>query len=145
MNKLPQHNMRYGGIYAYLAEALGATGAISAGLSVMQEAIGRSEQDEERWHIAEFLRIKGELFRLQNGPSAVEAAEESFQQSLDWARRQGVLSWELRAAMSLARLHVKQMRTTEARNLVASTLARFKEGFETADLVAARNFVDQSS
>jgi predicted ATPase/DNA-binding winged helix-turn-helix (wHTH) protein len=145
MNKLPQHNMRYGGIYAYLAEALGATGAISAGLSVMQEAIGRSEQDEERWHIAEFLRIKGELFRLQNGPSAVEAAEESFQHSLDWARRQGVLSWELRAAMSLARLHVKQMRTTEARNLVASTLARFKEGFETADLVAARNFVDQSS
>ena len=82
---------------------------------------------------------------MQNGPSAVEAAEESFQQSLDWARRQGVLSWELRAAMSLARLHVKQMRTTEARDLVASTLARFKEGFETADLVTARNFVDQSS
>ena len=143
MNKLPQHNMRYGGTYAYLAEAMGATRDISGGLSVIQEAIGRSEQDEERWHIAEFLRIKGELFRLKNGPSAVEAAEESFQQSLDWARRQGVLSWELRAAISLARLRMKQKRTTEARDLVASTLARFEEGFETADLVAAKNLVDR--
>ena len=143
MNQVPQHNMRYGGCYAYLAEALGATGQISAALSVIQEAIGRCEQDEERWHIAEFLRIRGELFRLQRGPSAVAAAEESFLQSLDWARRQGVLSWELRAAKSLARLRVEQMRTVEARELVASTLARFNEGFETTDLVSAKRFVEQ--
>ena len=45
--------------------------------------------------------------------------------------------------MSLARLRVKQMRTTEARDLVAFTLARFEEGFETADLMAARNFVNR--
>lgn len=45
--------------------------------------------------------------------------------------------------MSLARLHVKQMRATGARDLVASTLALFKESFATADLVAAKNFVDQ--
>jgi predicted ATPase len=142
MNRLPQHHMRYGGVYAYLAEALGATGEISNGLSVIQEAIGRCEQDDERWHMAEFLRIKGELFRLQNGPSAVEAAEDSFHQALDWARRQSVLSWELRAAMSLARLRLSQMRTAEARDLVAPTLARFEEGFETADLIAAKAFVD---
>jgi predicted ATPase/DNA-binding winged helix-turn-helix (wHTH) protein len=145
MNKVPQHHMRYGGSYAYLAEALGATGQISSGLSVIQEAIGRCEQDDERWHMAEFLRIRGELFRLQRGPSAIEAAEESFHQSLDWARRQGALSWELRAAMSLARLCVEQMRTAEARDLVASTLARFREGFETTDLETARKFLDRLS
>lgn len=145
MNKLPQHHMRYGGAYAYLAEALGATGNISDGLSVIQEAIGRCEQDEERWHMAEFLRVRGELFRLQNGPSAIDAAEESFFRSLHWARRQSVLSWELRAAMSLARLRMKQMRTAEARDLVASILARFNEGFETADLITAKNLVDQLS
>ena len=78
-------------------------------------------------------------------PTAVEAAEESFQQSLDWARRQGVLSWELRAAMSLARLRLTQMQTAEARDLVASTLARFREGFATADLMTAKDFVDQLS
>jgi predicted ATPase/DNA-binding winged helix-turn-helix (wHTH) protein len=142
MNRLPQHHMRYGGSYAYLAEALGATGQISAGLSVIQEVLGRCEQDEERWHIAEYLRIRGELFRLQRGPTAVEAAEESFLQSLEWARRQGVLSWELRGAMSLARLRVEQMRTAEAHQLVSSTLARFAEGFGTADLAMARKFVD---
>lgn len=143
INKLPQHHMRYGGCYAYLAEALGATGQISSGLSVIQEALGRCEQDEERWHIAEFLRIRGELFRLQRGSSAIEAAEESFLQSLEWARRQGVLSWELRAAMSLARLRVEQRRAAEARDLVTSTLARFREGFETSDLLTAKRFVDQ--
>ena len=145
MNKIPQHNMRYGGSYAYLAEALGATGQISSGLSVIQEAIGRCEQDEERWHIAEFLRIRGELFRLQRGPSAIEAAEESFLQSLEWACRQGVPSWELRAAMSLARLRVEQGRTAAARDLVASQLSRFREGFETIDLIGAKKFVDQLS
>ena len=145
INRIPQHNMRYGGCYAYLAEALGATGQISSGLSVIQEAIGRSEQNEERWHVAEFLRMRGELFLLQRGPSALEAAEESFQESLRWARQQGVLSWELRAAMSLGRLRVDQRRTAEAHELVASTMARFREGFETADLVTARQFVDQLS
>jgi predicted ATPase len=145
IGKLPQHNMRYGGTYAYLAEALGATGDVSGGLAVIQEAIGRCDQADERWHLAEFLRIKGELFRLQKGPSALEAAEESFQQALDWARRQSVLSWELRAAMSLARLRLAQTRRAEARELVASTLARFSEGFETADLIAAQNLLEQSS
>jgi predicted ATPase/DNA-binding winged helix-turn-helix (wHTH) protein len=145
LNQLPQHHMRYGGSYAYLAEALGATGQVASGLSVIQEALGRCEQDEERWHIAEYLRMRGELFRLQRGPSASEAAEESFLQSLEWARRQGVLSWELRGAMSLARLRVEQKRAAEARQLVASTLERFKEGFETTDLAAARRFVDQLS
>jgi predicted ATPase/DNA-binding winged helix-turn-helix (wHTH) protein len=145
INRIPQHNMRYGGCYAYLAEALGATGQISSALSVIQEAIGHSEQNEERWHVAEFLRMRGELFLLQRGPSALEAAEESFQESLHWARQQGVLSWELRAAMSLGRLRVDQRRTAEAHELVASTMARFREGFETADLVTARRFVDQLS
>ena len=143
IGKLPQHNMRYGGTYAYLAEALGATGDVSGGLAVIQEAIGRCEQDDERWHLAEFLRIKGELFRLQGGTSARDAAEESFQQALDWARRQNVLSWELRAAMSLARLRLAQAPGAETREPIASILARFSEGFETADLIAARNLAGQ--
>jgi len=91
MNKLPQHNMRYGGTYAYLAEAMGATRDISrAAFSVIPGShrpvrAGRGSAGI----IAEFLRIKGELFRLKNGPSAVEAAEESFQQSLDWGATAG--------------------------------------------------------
>jgi predicted ATPase/DNA-binding winged helix-turn-helix (wHTH) protein len=142
MNKLPQHHMRYGGAYGYLAEALAVTGDISGGLSVVQEAIGRCEQDDERWHMAEFLRIKGEIFRLQTGPSAADAAEDSFCQSLDWARRQCVLSWELRTAMSFARLRQAQGRAREAREILEPVYGRFTEGFQTADLRAAKAMIE---
>jgi predicted ATPase/DNA-binding winged helix-turn-helix (wHTH) protein len=142
MNKLPQHHMRYGGTYAYLAEALAVTGDISGGLSVIEEAIGRCEQDDERWHMAEFLRVKGEIFRFQSGPSATEAAEDNFCQSLDWARRQGVLSWELRATMSLARLRQARGDVIETREALVSVYSRFKEGLQTADLKAAKALIE---
>jgi predicted ATPase len=102
----------------------------------------RSERSEERWATAEMLRIKGELFLLQGAPGAAAAAEAEgrFRQALDWARRQGALSWELRAAMSLAKLC--QARTNEARQLSAPVYDRFTEGFDTADLKAARAWLD---
>jgi hypothetical protein len=59
-------------------------------------------------------RIKGELLLLQGGSGAAVAAEDHFRQALDWARRQGALSWELRGATSLARLRRDQYRSTEA-------------------------------
>ena len=79
-------------------------------------------ESEERWATAELLRIKGELFLLQGAPGAAAAAEGQFQQALDWARRQGALSWELRCATSLARLWRNQARTDEARELLGAGL-----------------------
>src|SRR6266446_4590739 len=87
-----------------MAEALGRAGQIAEGLVAIEEAIVRSERNEERWATAELLRIKGELVLLQGAPGAAAAAEGHFRQALDWARRQGALSWELRTASSLARL-----------------------------------------
>ena len=84
------------------------------------------------------LRIKGELLLLQDEPKAAVAAEEHFLQALDWGRRQEALSWELRGAMSLARLWHRQHRTTQARKLLAAVYCRFTEGFGTADLIAAK-------
>jgi predicted ATPase len=72
--------------------------------SPRSKAIDHSERTEERWLIAEFLRVKGELLRLQAAARAAAAAEDHFRQALDWGRRQGALSWELRAATSLALL-----------------------------------------
>jgi predicted ATPase/DNA-binding winged helix-turn-helix (wHTH) protein len=145
IDRLPEHHMRYGGVYAYLAEALGRSGDVLAGLSVIEEALGRCEQDDERWHIAEFLRIRGELFRLKSESTAAQAAETSFFQSLDWARRQKVLSWELRTAMSLARLRQEQKRIDEARDLLAPILEQFQEGFETHDLRMAKGLMENLS
>src|SRR5262249_18328110 len=61
----------------------------------------------------------------------------------DWARRQEVLSWELRAAMSLARLWRSQGRLGDARDQLASVYGRFTEGFETADLRTAKQLLDE--
>ena len=71
---------------------------------MIEEANARSERTEECWPIAELLRVKGELLLLQGAPGAAAVAEDHFRQALDWARRQGTLSWELPAAASLARL-----------------------------------------
>ena len=103
----------------------------------------RSERTEERWLIAELLRTKGELLLLQDAPGAAAAAEGQFRQTLDWARRQGALSWELRAATSLARLWRDQHRVTEARALLGPVYGRFAEGFATADLREARSLLEQ--
>ena len=110
---------------------------------MIEEAIVRSERTEERWVIAESLRIKGELVLLQGAPGAAAAAEGHFRQAFDWARQQGALSWELRTASSLARLWRNQHRVKEARELLGSVYARFTEGFATADLQEARSLLEQ--
>jgi predicted ATPase len=128
-----------------MAEALGRAGQIADGLAAIEEAIGRSERNEERWAIAELLRIRGELLLLQGGSGAAATAEDHYRQALDWAHRQGALSWELRAAMSLARLLRDQNRPAEAIALLVPIYNRFTEGFETADLKAAKALIDGSS
>jgi predicted ATPase len=125
-----------------IADALGRDAKAAEGLSIIDEALARSERNEERWCVAEFLRIKGELILRKGAPHAATAAEEQFLRSLDWARRQGALSWELRAATSLARLQQDQGRAAEARSLLQSVYDRFSEGFETADLKTAKAHLD---
>jgi len=123
---------------AELAVGLGGSGLIAEGLVVVDKALARAEQTEARWYLAELLRTKGELLLLERVPTAVETAEACFQQALDVARRQGALSWELRAAASLARLLRGQQRASQARKLLGPVYRRFTEGFETPDLVAAK-------
>jgi predicted ATPase len=125
------------------AEALGHTGQIAKGLAVVDAAIEQCERGEARWCFAELLRIKGEIMLRDGGPNAIEAAEQHFLQSLEWARRQQALSWELRTATSLARLRRNQGRIAEARNLLMPVYARFSEGFGSADLKTAKALLDE--
>jgi tetratricopeptide (TPR) repeat protein len=125
-----------------LADGLGRAGQIAQGLEAIGEALARSARNEDRWCVAELLRIRGELLLLQGGSGAAVAAEDHYRQALDWARRQDALSWELRAATSHARLLRDQNRSTEAIALLAPIYNRFTEGFETADLKAAKALID---
>jgi hypothetical protein len=128
---------------AVAGEALGRTGKIGDGLVLIEEAIDHAERTEERWAFAELLRVKGELLVGQGGSSAAAAAEDHFRQALDWARRHGALSWELRAATSLARLLRDQSRAADALALLQPVYDRFTEGFDTADLKAAKALLDE--
>jgi predicted ATPase/DNA-binding winged helix-turn-helix (wHTH) protein len=132
----------YTPILAEIADALGRDGKVAEGLSIIDEALARSDSNEERWCVAELLRIRGELILREGASQAVTAAEEHFLRSLDWARRQGALSWELRTSTSLARLQHDQGRAAEARSLLQSVYDRFSEGFETADLKTAKAYLD---
>jgi len=125
-----------------MSEALARAGQIADGLAMIEETIARSEHTEERWLITELLRVKGELILLQDAPEPATAAEGHFRQALDRAHRQGALSWELRAATSLARLWRDQNRSAEAIALLAPIYNRFTEGFETADFKAAKALID---
>jgi hypothetical protein len=122
-----------------LAEALGQAGRIAEGLALIEAEI---EQFEASCFTPEVVRLKGELSLLQGMPGAAESAEIHFRQALDGAREYGALSWELRAATSLARLLRKQGRPADATACLRPIYDRFTEGFGTADLIAAKQLLD---
>jgi predicted ATPase len=133
---------RFSHFLSETAEALGRAGQIADGLAAIDEAIAHCERTEEHWVMSELLRIKGELLLLQGALGAGAVAEDHFRQALGWARRQGALSWELRAATSLARLLRDQSRAADALALLQPVYDRFTEGFDTADLKAAKALLD---
>jgi predicted ATPase len=126
-----------------LAACLGEAGDVALGLETVDEALARCKARDEGWYIAELLRIRGELVLLQGAGDAAAAAEEQFRRALDRAHHQDALCWELRTATSLARLWRDQRRGADASELLSSVYGRFREGFETADLQAAKRLLDQ--
>jgi predicted ATPase len=126
-----------------MADALGRAGQNADGLATIEEAIARADLTDERWAMAELMRVKGELLLLQGAPGAAAAAEDHFRQALDWAHRQGALSWELRAATSLARWLRNRGRAAEALDALRPVYDRFTEGFATADFLAAKALLQE--
>jgi class 3 adenylate cyclase/predicted ATPase len=114
-----------------LAAACEIAGQFEEAATVLDEALQIVERTGERWFAAELNRHKGRLL-LRQGNS--EAAEELYLKALSIAEEQEAKLWELRAAMSLARLRRHQGRRAEARNLLAPVYGWFTEGFGTPDL-----------
>jgi len=121
-----------------LAACLGEAGEVAQGFAIVDDALARCKTRDEGWYLAELLRIRGELILKGDGSQAAAKAEEQFLSALDLAHRQGALSWELRAATSLARLLGNQGRSADATALLQPVYGRFTEGFATADLKAAK-------
>ena len=128
-----------------LAACLGEAGEVAQGLATVDEALMRCEARDERWYVAELLRIKGELLLRETEHRSISAAEQCFGEALELARRQGALFWELRSALNLARLRIGQDRPGDARAVLAPAYAKFAEGFEIADLRNAGAMLEQLS
>jgi predicted ATPase len=111
-----------------------ALASVAAGLKAVEKTGGAPLE-------AELHRLKGEA--LLAGAGTPSEADTAIEQAIDVARRQNAKSWELRGAMSLARLRRQQGRPQEAAALLAPILAWFTEGFDTADLEEAKALLDK--
>jgi predicted ATPase len=125
-----------------LAEAAGHTGQVAEGLRLLAEALTVFEASGRGDMLAEAYRLQGELLLRQAAQDAAQA-EACFQQALAIARRQQARSWELRAAMSLARLWQCQGKRAEACELLTPVYGWFTEGFDTADLQEAKALLEE--
>jgi predicted ATPase len=127
---------------ALLARACEIAEQFVEGLTLLDEALQITERTGERWFAAELNRHKGQLL-LRQGNS--DAAEELYRNALSIAREQEAKLWELRAALSLARLRSDQGCRAEARDVLAPVYGWFTEGFETRDLKEAKALLDALS
>jgi predicted ATPase/DNA-binding winged helix-turn-helix (wHTH) protein len=126
-------------VLAHLCEAAIAANRHNDALSLMAQLESR-DSNPEHWCTPEILRVKG-LIAL-SGERDEAAAADFFSKSGALARKQGALAWELRAAINLGQLWATQRRERDALDLLEPLYGRFTEGFETADLIAARRLLD---
>ena len=126
---------------ALLAEGYAKSDRVAEGLQAVAEGIALAEQHAEHYYLAELYRLQGELLLAQAADDDA-AAQASFDQALQIARRQQAKSLELRAAMSMGRLWRRQDKPREAQALLADVYGWFTEGFETADLQAAKALIE---
>ena len=127
---------------SYLARANAEIGQPDDARRCIGEAMAAVETAKERWCEAEVNRIAGEIALLSPEPDA-GSAEEYFERALAVARGQQAKSWELRAAMSIARLWRERGRRPQARDILAPIYGWFTEGFGTLDLKQAKAMLDE--
>jgi len=101
----------------------------------------RGEQGLGGWSTPELLRVRAKRLLARQGPP--ERAEALLLRSLDCARRQGALSWELRSSITLAELWQSQSRSDAALELLSAVHDRFTEGFATADLIRSASLLTE--
>jgi predicted ATPase len=122
---------------SYLARAYAELRIFDDAWRCIGEARTAMETNGERWFEVEANRIAGEITLTSPSPDAAKA-EAYFDSALSVARARQAKSWQLRAAMSMARLWRDQGKRGEARDLLAPVYGWFTEGFDTLDLKEAK-------
>jgi class 3 adenylate cyclase/predicted ATPase len=125
----------------HLAMAYAELGQLDDARHCIEDAIEKVERSKEKWCEAEVHRIAGEI-ALKSPTPNLEKAEAYFDRALAVSRKQQAKSYELRAAMSMARLWRDQGKPQQARELLAPVYGWFTEGFDTLDLKEAKALLD---
>jgi predicted ATPase len=126
---------------SHLARAYTELGKFEDAWRTIREAITSVERTKERWCEAEVYRTAGEIMLLAPQPDAAKT-EAYLNHALSISRAQDAKAWELRAAMSMARLWRDQGKRDEASDLLAPIYRWFTEGFDTRDLKEAKTLLD---
>jgi class 3 adenylate cyclase/predicted ATPase len=134
--------LRQQGVFLYhpifataLAEAEMHSGAIDKAVATVDAAIADTERSGQRWFEAESHRIRGEIL-LKRGPAA--PAEEAFLTAIAIAQQQRARSFELRAALSLAKLYQSTGRAADAHGVLAPALEGFSPTPEVPEIEEAQ-------
>jgi predicted ATPase len=127
---------------SHLARAYAELGQFDSAWRCTGEALTAAEASRERWYEADIHRIGGEIALLSSGRDTAKA-EAYFSRALAVAREQQAKSWELRTAISMARLWRDQGEQQQAHDLLAPVYGWFTEGFETKDLTEAKALLDE--
>jgi tetratricopeptide (TPR) repeat protein len=127
-----------------LAEGLHEEGQSEEALGLIEATVANAEHSGGTFELPDLLRTKAKML-LALSPRNWTAAEKSLMTSLDLARKQSSLGWELRSAILLFRLWTDHERADAARDMLANIYGRYTEGFETADLRAARALLSTSA
>jgi predicted ATPase len=127
---------------SYLAKAHAMLGQFDEAQHHMEQAMATIELTGEKVWAPETHRVAGEVALLAPGADATEA-QVYFERAISVARQQQAKSWELRAAMSLARLWRSQGKAQQARELLAPVYGWFTEGFDTRDLKDAKVLLEE--
>jgi predicted ATPase len=129
-------------LLSYLARVYAELGQFDDAWRSIREATTTVKTTKERWFEADIYRTAGEI-ALKSPEQDAAKAEAYFERSLTVARQQRAKSWELRAAVSMARLWRDQGKREEARKLLAPVYGWFTEGIHTRDLKDAKALLDK--
>ncbi len=144
LRKIPSRRYHLPIRISIVGRAKEAAGDLDGALALFNSALETAASDGETWYEPELLRLKAEALVARSSDQS-DLAEECLHNAIGLAQRQEARFWELRAALSLARLWARRGRRQEALHLVSPVYRWFTEGFETEDLEEAKALIEDLS
>ena len=123
-----------------VAVANAEAGQLDTGLEILEELIGWAEKTGQHWLDAELHRVRGE-FLLRRDPSNVSAAEDAFNRALEIARSQQTKTFELRSALGLARIYIRDDQAAAASEVLAPAFIDFAAGQDLLEIEEAQKLL----